>query len=361
MWFAMASLRRLGVALFALILLVLPGAGWAADAFAVRGIDEDVTAATVAAAKDKALAEAERTGFRRLLERLTMPADYPKLPNADALQYVRDVAIEQERSSAVRYIATLTVRYNAVAVKKLLRDSGLKYAEPRPRPVVIVPVFKPQGGGRPLLWDDPNPWRAAWLAQGTGALVPLVIPTGDMADLAALTVDKALALDAEGLGALGARFRTADVVVAMAAVNAAGTALDVGLGGAPGVLKPFEAKSYPLTDAGLDASMRAAAADIVQGLDAAYKQGNLLSFDHAATMAAMVQLRGLDDWLAVRERLGRVPLVRRWEIVSLSRDEAALILHTVGEPEQVKATLATAGLILDWADGYWTMRPVDRK
>ncbi|TAN63099.1 MAG: DUF2066 domain-containing protein [Magnetospirillum sp.] len=357
----MASLRRLRVALILLTFLALPGASWAADAFAVRGIDVDVTAAAVAVAKEQALTEAQRTGFRRLLERLTMPADHGRLPAADPLPYVRDVAIEQERSSAVRYIAILTVRYNAVAVKKLLRDAGLKYAEQRPRPVVIVPLLKPQGGGRPLLWDDPNPWRAAWLVQGTGALVPLALPTGDTADIAALTVEKALVHDAEGLGALAARFRTADVLVATASVNAAGTALEVSLGGTPGVLKPFDAKSFPLTDAGLDAAMRTAAADIAQGLDAVYKQGNLLSFDRAATMAAMVQLRGLDDWLAVRERLGRVPLVRRWEIVSLSREEAALVLHTVGEPEQVKATLAAAGLAMEWSDGFWTMRPVERK
>ncbi|MDO8606802.1 MAG: DUF2066 domain-containing protein [Phaeospirillum sp.] len=357
----MASLRRLRVALFLSIFLALPGAVRAADAFAVRGIDVDVTASAAAAAKEQALAEAERAGFRRLLERLTMPADHAKLPSADALQYVRDVAIERERSSAVRYIATLTVRYNGVAVKKLLRDAGLKYAEPRPRPVVIVPVFKQQGGGRPLLWDDPNPWRAAWLGQGSGALVPLAVPVGDAADIAALPLEKALALDAEGLGFLGSRFRTGDVLVATAAVNATGSALDVSLGGVSGALKPFDSKNYPLTAAGLDVAMRAAVGDIANGFDAAYKQGNLLSFDRAATMAAMVQLRGLDDWLAVRERLGRVPLVRRWEIVSLSREEAALVLHTVGEPEQVKATLAAAGLALEWGDGFWTMRPVERK
>ncbi len=350
----MGSVRAFAVVL---VLLALPGLALAADAFAVRGIDVDVTAASVAAAKEQALAEAERVGFRRLLERLTMPADHARLPAADALQYVRDVAIEQERSSAVRYIAVLTVRYNPTAVKKLLRDAGLKYAEPRPRAVVVVPVFKAHPGDRAMLWDDPNPWRAAWAAVGSGALVPLQVPTGDVTDLAALDADKALANDAGGLGALGARFRTADVLVAAAAVNAAGNSLDVSLGGVAGVLRPFETKSYPMGEGGLDATLRFAALDIAQGLDATYKQGNLLSFDHASTLSAMVALRGLDDWLAVRERLGRVPLVRGWEIVSLSREEAALILHTVGEPDQVRATLAAAGLALDWGDGYWTMRP----
>lgn len=357
----MASLRLVWGALILVAFLAVSGRGMAADAFAVRGLEVDVTAGAVASAKEQAMAEAERAGFRRLLERLTMPADHGRLPNADALQYVRDVSIERERSSAVRYIATLTVRYHPAAVKKLLRDAGIKYAEPRPRPVVIVPLFKPQGGGRPVLWDDPNPWRTAWTAQGTGGLVPLAVPSGDIADVSAITVEKALALDVEALGALGARFRTGDVVVAMASVNGAGTAVDVSLMGAPGVLRPFETRSFALTEGDPEAGLRAAAFDIATGFDAAYKQQNLLSFDRAGTMGAMVPLRGLEDWLTVRERLGRVTMIRRWEIVSLSREEAALVLHTVGEPEQIKTTLASAGLAVEWNEGYWTMRLVERR
>lgn len=349
------GLRLVWLVLLAVV-LARPGAALAADAFAVRGIEVDVTAQAVAAAKEQAIAEAEKIGFRRLLERLTMPADHGRLPQADALQYVRDVAIEHERSSAVRYIASLTVRYNPQAVKKLLQGAGVKYAEPRPRPVVIVPVFRPIGTGRALLWDDPNPWRAAWLAQGSGGLVPLAVPTGDIADVQSVPVDKALAGDSEALAGLGARFRTPDVLVMTAMVNGAANAVEVTATGMPGVMKPFDTRSYPIGEAGLDAVLRHAAAEAAQTLDSAYKQSNLLSFDRAASMAVMAPLKGLEDWLAVRERLGRVTLVRRWEIVSLSREEAALMLHTVGEPEQVKSTLAAAGLLLDWNEGFWVMR-----
>ena len=222
--------------------------------------------------------------------------------------------------------------------------------------VVVVPVFKSQGGGRAMLWDDPNPWKAAWLAQGTGALVPLVVPTGDIADLQTLTVEKALSGDAEGLSALGTRFRTPDVLVMTAMVNGAANTLEVTATGMAGVMKPFDMRSYPIGDAGLDPVLRRAAADAALTLDNAYKQQNLLSFDQASSMPVMASLRGLDDWLAVRERLGRVTLVRRWEIVSLSKEEAALLLHTVGDPEQVKATLANAGLLMEWNGGFWVMR-----
>lgn len=346
---------RLVWPLLLLLLAAAPGRGVAADAFAVRGIDVDITAKTVAAAKDQAFAEAEQKGFRRLLERLTMPADYARLPSADPVQYVRDVAIEQERASAVRYIATITVRYHPAAVKKLLQGAGIKYADPRPRPVVIVPVFRPLGGGRAMLWEDGNPWKAMWNGLGGGGLVALALPSADLPEAQAVTPEKAMAGDAEALGGLAARYRTSDVLVMTAMVNGASNALDVAVTAMPGAPKPFETRSYPVGELGLDGALRQAAVDASQVIDNAYKQQNLLSFDQAATLAAMAPLTSLDDWLAVRDRLGRVPLVRRWEIISLSRSEAALMLYTLGPPEQVKSALDRAGLVMDWADGYWAM------
>lgn len=356
----MASLRRRLGALISLCVLTLVVTGaraLAADAFTVRGLDVDVTAATVAAAKEQALAEAERTGFRRMLERLTSPADLARLPAADARQYVRDVSVEQERSSAVRYLATMTVRYNPVAVKKLLRESGVKFAEPRQRAVVVVPLLRPAGGGLPAAWDEPGPWRAAWSNFGGDGLVPLVVagtppdPTG----AASPPVDRIVALQPDLLAAIGARYRTGDVLVAIAAITANG-AVEVSLSGGGSLPRPFDSKTFTAAEGGPEAAMRAAVAEISQSYDSQYKQQNTLSFDRSASLAAIAPLSGLGDWLALRERLGRAPQVRRWEIVSLTRDEAALSLHVVGETEQVRAALASAGLILEQGEGSWILR-----
>lgn len=337
--FLAAALRRVLLALPFLLALAPPATAAAADAFAVK-VDVDVSAGTVAIAKENAIAEAQRTGFRRLLERLTPTADHGRLPQADALQYVRDFAVDQERSSTVRYIATLTVRYNPAAVRRLLRDHGIHYADARTRPVVVMPVFKGKDGVL-ALWSDPNPWRAAWAAAGPGGLVPVTVPASDTA-----TPEQALAGERSG----------PDTLVAAAALAPVGNQLDVSLTGGPGVPKPFDVKSYEVAEGALDAALRFAVHDILQGMEMAYKQQNTLQFDRAGSLATMVPLAGFEDWLAVRERLARVTQVRRYELVSLSRAEAALVLHTVGDPEQVKTALATAGLSLDWSEGYWTMR-----
>jgi hypothetical protein len=119
--------------------------------------------------------------------------------------------------------------------------------------------------------------------------------------------------------------------------------------------RPFDSKTFT-AEGGPEAAMRAAIAEISQGYEAQYKQQNTLSFDHSASLAVIAPLSGLGDWLSLRERLGRVPQVRRWEIVSLTRDEAALSLHVVGETEQVRAALASAGLTLEQVGGFWTLR-----
>lgn len=357
----MLSLRFLRAWLLSMVALALLGGHPAAaqavgDAFSVRGIEVDVTAANTQVAKDQAIAEGQNRAFRMLLERLTQPADHPRLPKADGTQYVRDFSVEQERSSSVRYIATLSVRFNPAAVRKLLQGAGIAYAEPRNRVLVVAPVFKPTGG-RPVLWDDPNPWRAAWNGLGGGGLVPIVVPTGDLTDLQTLPVEQALAGNPTALQALGARWRTADVLVAVATPSANGKGIDVSLIATPGAPRPFENISYSLNDGEtLDALLARAVRDIDRGIDTVFKQPNLLSFDHAGTLSVLAPLGGFEEWLALRDRLGRVAQVRRWELVSLSKTEAALVLHTVGEQEQVAAALAHAGLRLEQAEGFWLLR-----
>ncbi len=354
-------MTRLRSAVLALLLAVLAAApAWAqaaADAYSVRGIDVDVTAASVTQAKEQAIADGQRQAFRLLLERLTAPEDHPRLPAVDGIEYVRDFSVEHERSTAVRYLATLTVRFNPAAVKRLLREAAINYAEPRGRSVVVVPVFQP-AQGRAVLWDDPNPWRVAWQRLGGGGLVPLTVPPGDLADVQAITAEQALAGDAERVRLLSEAYRGADVMVAAAGVQPGGTGVDVLLHSSANAPKPFDSVAYRLADGeSMEQLLARAARDIQRAIDTAYKQPNVLQFDRAGSLAALVPISGFEQWLGVRDALGRVPQVRRWELVSLSRAEAAVILHIVGDQEQVRGALARQGLTLDWTDGYWTMRP----
>lgn len=360
--------QRLSTALLAAALLFAAVPAFAqavVDAFTVRGVEVDSSASNANAAKDQALADGQRQAFGQLLERLTAAADRARLPKADALAYVRDYTIDQERSSSTRYLATLTVRFNPSAVKKLLREAGISFTDARTRPVVVIPLLRM--ADRSLLWDDPNagptnPWRAAWAGLDGGGLVPLAVPAGDAVDQQTLTAEQAAAGDVVRLAAEGARWHTSDVLTVAGTLSADGRRLEVTLSGLPGTPRPFDSVAYDLK-AGetADQLMSRAARDIARAVDTGYKQANALNFDQSTTLSAIVPLAGLDDWLAVRDRLSRVPQVRSFEVVSLSRAEAALVLHVVGDQDKMRTALANAGLSLDWGDGYWTMRTAARR
>lgn len=325
------------------------------DPFTVDGVEVDISAANPQLAKDQAIVAAQRQGFATLLERLTVPEDRARLPKADGVEYVRDFSIEQERSTANRYIASLSVRFNAAAVKRLLQSSGIAMTEVRAHPVVVVPVFIAEDG-RASLWDDPNPWRTAWNNLRGGGLVPLVLPLGDLGDIQAITATQALAGDALAMQSLGARWRSPDVLIAAASLH--GKILEVTLHASPTTPKPFDTLSYKQTDSeSVDALLARAVKDISRAIDTIHKQ-NGVHGGEAGTLSALVPLSGLNQWLAVRERLGRVPQIKSWELVSLSRTEAAVILHVIGDSTQVAEGLNKGGLNLNWSDSFWTLQPV---
>ena len=174
------------------------------DVFEIRGVAVDVTAQTADAARTQALRDGQLRAFDQVLRRLTVSDDHallPRLSAEDISLYVRDFEVASEKTSAVRYIANLNVRFSETAVRDLLNELGITFAETPSKPVLLVPVF--QSGGAMLLWDDPNPWRDAWNAnQPVPGMVPMVLPLGDLTDVGAIGAVQAVEGDRQQLVAL---------------------------------------------------------------------------------------------------------------------------------------------------------------
>ncbi len=356
----MSSRRFAGLFVLMVFALFLARAGRAetANPFTVADVKVDVTAASASAAKKQALAEGQRRAFTRLLHRLTLPADYARLPQVDGVDYVQDYQIEREQASSVRYIATMSVQFDGNAVTALLTKADIPFTTAAAPPLVVLPVLT--SAGMTVLWDDPNPWRDAWAdlaPAAAGGVVPIDVPPGDLSDVRTVTAAQALADDTQALSAEGARFNSANVLVAAATLSADGTRLDVTLSGATGLTLPFTTISYTKKSGETAARMMSrAAADITRSIDTAFKQTAMGAATQPTTpLSAIVPLTGLSDWLAVRTRLARVATIRSYDVVSLSRSEAALILNVTGDQTKAKAALADAGLDLQWSGSYWTM------
>ena len=98
------------------MLLTLFGAapGWA-DVYTVRGVPVDATAASVAEARDLAIAQGQLAAAQLLFERLTLPEDRFLAPDIDegtASLLVAGFEVADERQSSDRYLATMTVSFD---------------------------------------------------------------------------------------------------------------------------------------------------------------------------------------------------------------------------------------------------------
>lgn len=330
-----------------------PTQAWAQnmDSFTVRDVAVDVSAANAELARSQALVEGQREAFRILMRRLTDPKDEAILPrpsDATIVELVRDVSVDQEKRSTVRYVARLSVRFHADGVRRLLRAQNLAYVEWRGRPVTVVPV-----------WGDADSatsdvWRDAWMSAATQGVVPFAVP-----DPARIDAARTAAGPDPSAEALAQALNTRDLLLVAATGRTetdGGLRLAVEIEGV-GVTAPLIAGGYVYDAApGEDkaALSRRAVADIVRSINDEYKAGNLLRHGRADTLFVLAPLDGaLPGWLAVRERLMRAAPVRGYEMVGLSRRQAALVLHYIGDKTQLEGALAQNGLALTWVRDHW--------
>ncbi len=332
----------------------------------VADVPADATARDAVSARDAARVQGEQAAFQQLLQRLTAPADWPRLPQPDAdsiTGMLVDFQVANEHSSAVRYLANFTFRFNPKAVRELLRDAGIAFSEMASKPVVIVPVLVEPGGSH--LWDDPNPWRKAWDSVPGGAgLVPFVVPVGDLADVSALDLPDATQPKPEQLQALAQHYDDGNVVVAAATLSGGpgGAHLEIAVTryGDDGVGTPLTtAVDGPQADASLYLAGVQAAAKLLEG---AWKQQTFAppaTPGDERTVEAAVTVAGPGDWAQIRQRLLAASVVRGVEVELMTRSQIRVKFATAADPATLKIGLAQQDLVLAEGVPYATlgMRP----
>ena len=121
----LARLRPQWMFVVALMALVVAGCGpaLAAAPYAVSGVSVDVTAADAATARDQAIVEGQRKAFSMLMEQLlgTEKAATIQTPSDAQLSgMVKDFEVESERLSSVRYVGTMTYRFDAASIDAII-------------------------------------------------------------------------------------------------------------------------------------------------------------------------------------------------------------------------------------------------
>ena len=352
------------IALVPAVAAVGQGRTGADSVFTVLEVAVDVTAETAAAARETALVEGHRAAFERLMRRLVprdRRAEVPAVTADRIVELVRSFGVDQEKTSAVRYLATLRFSFDRDGTRRLLRAAGVAFAETRSKPVLVLPVLR--RAGVYLLWDAQNTWRRAWSdLPAADGLVPMIVPNGDLADVNDISADQAVRGRQDRLDVILRRYGATDAVLALAVVDTRR------LGNAPVVqvnTTRFGARDADRTTvlsvvaapgSSIEDTIAAAAPRAAAQIEEDWKRDNLLRFDLPRELIAVLEFDQLSDWVIMERLLSEIAFIEVSELLALSRGGATVRLRYFGNEEQLALALSQRDVRLAQRENGWILR-----
>lgn len=286
--------------------------------FSAGGIKVDVTAETAAKAREQALQDGQKRALMVVMERIT--PDYvveqlTELVPDDIINMVRDMSVSNEKTSSVRYMATLDVSFSADAVRDLLRQNGLPYVRTSGKQLLILPVYKRSPAASPVLWDEDNPWLRAWNNRTVESyMIPLTVPAGDLADNNLLNVEQVVQGDLKAAENLAKRYEAEGILVVRMTRNGAVFTVDAM---AMDEATASEIKNFSFTlplKKNTAATYANAVKKVVNHLENVWKRDQMVQFNEVTPLVAMVPVSTVKQWTVIQKRLDRIPLISSYNL-----------------------------------------------
>lgn len=286
--------------------------------FSASGIKVDVTAENAAAARKEALLDGQKRALMIVMQRLTPDSVLERLPELvpdDVVNMVQDMSVSAEKTSSVRYMATLEIRFNADSVRKILKDNGLPFVRTAGKPLLILPLYKKSVSASPLLFEDDNAWLRAWINRPQNSyMVPLFVPMGELSDVQTLSAEQVVAGNLNAAKKLAKRYEAQGVLIAEMTRRGSSFAVDVR------AMDDVTASEIPEFSFSLQMkkntaqTFSAAVSKIVSHIENVWKTEQMVQFNEISSLIAMVPVADLTQWQTIQSRLQRIPSVSSFEL-----------------------------------------------
>jgi len=319
----------------------------AGDIFTVSGVEVDASGETTSDARDVALNQGRVRALEILFRRLA-PQEYwdvlPAIGGADLLSMERGFQVSNEKSSSTRYLADVTYSFIPDLVREQLQLANIPFSEVQARTAVVVPLL--ERGGRFLLWEDENFWRLAWRSKNfVNELVPLIPALGEVEDIAAVSAGVAAAANWAGVSGLADIYGVPDVMVAKAVLEGEGTSqillVEMQRVSASGRQNSATIRLRNTDALPLDQLADLAIEQAVAVLQTGWKEQTIVNPNAPAqSLAATIRFLDLSEWIAIRNRLESVNLIRDLNVRAVSRNGAEIVLAYSGSFDQLRVALA---------------------
>ena len=353
---------------FALLILSLavvgPAYGQNADVlkqlYTVTGVKVDVQEKDAVQAKLKAISDAQIKAFAKLTRRLASQSASKQLLSLGRREIGRMMAslsVESERTGPGRYIGVLTIRFLPEKVRTAFRNAGIRFTEEQSPKIVILPVWNgPEGV---VVWQD-NPWRQAWIdLKAENAIVPIIIPLGDLTDSQAITASEAFEGHETKLGSIKLRYQADAILVAVASPKSK-TEMQTSMTGDSPIGKIGFDKLYTANgDETLETLARRVAARFHEVMIEKWKkEGGAAPVENGLpqSFAVSVPFSSIAEWNNMRIELLTTPGVTGVDVRSISDNGAVIQLSYIVPFPVLQNSLKRARLNLSLFGGQWVLQ-----
>lgn len=343
-------------AIFLLVLFAVCPAAAADNSVYDAEIYVDVTAENASIAREKAMNEANRKALMTVANRITTSSGAAVLSHLNSnqiLNFIKEVTVESEKVSDVRYLANLKVTVNADVLKSYLHEKNAPYTMVSESSVIIIPTFREFQTDAPLLWED-NPWRQSWLENPLTTGPVKISALEDSADNRAhLNAEQALSLDGMALDRLAKTYSTPNLYTADAVYDGI-EGLNVTLTAyQTGQQETIKVKGERGTQLFNDAVQQ-----VKERILGTIQQQSYAENQTSEEITVIFTPTSLRDWINAEKKLKQIASIETISVDALSADKVQFRLRHLGSHDKLLRELRNKFLNLRPYDSFYTLEQI---
>lgn len=356
------------LALMASLLVFTPTVTFAGESLVNSEVEVDVTGKDAADAREQAMMKAHTDALSELLGKFTTPEQVSgiitSLDPGRINALVRGTEVLDEKISSNRYRARLQVTFDADEISMLIGKNGTGNNPQQVANVIgsflIIPFYEEDG--TQMLWEESNPWRNAWKAQGLEVTSgDIVVPFGDASDTKVVDIQNVTSANFSALLPLTLRYGVSDIVILQAKITRnPELQLDVVKRRINRTQNEVNLTTYRADPQETkDTLLARAARDISEALEHKKTEemevSKTVSGGERNKMMVLASISTLSSWTQLRSKLSSLPMVDKLEMLALAPQQVDLIIHYRGTPDSLGNAITSLNIRLVKNADYWVI------
>jgi len=304
----------------------------------------DVIDKDAASARKHAINNGQSLGLFKVLERIVDPKQFenmPEISDDEIADMVQDIAVSGEKTSRVRYMATLDIHFKPSVIRKFLTENNISFVQKPSPPYLLLPVY--YENKNVFMWETPNSWAGAW-KKVRPALIPLILPKEDENEIVKIQLKDIQSANPEALKNWQNIYGTAGVITAE--VRNVKNRLH---------LKAIKYRNGEAVDTvslstsykkDLPAALENLAEFYITKTENAWRDVNLINIADDTFITVIVPTVEISDWLYVNKQLKQIATVTKIELKATTKNKAQIELWFADGINNLIKSLRKKGLSL---------------